>query len=79
MQIFVDAGQPVDEKLFATLLRECLAERIASTLGESRNSSLVRKTPAKMEALPPMLAEAPRISSPEVPTTDKARSVRVSV
>jgi Hedgehog signalling target len=43
VQLFVDAGRPVDDTLVTALIREVLAEKINSMLGERELERLARR------------------------------------
>ena len=52
LQLFIDAGQPVDSSLVNSLVKECLLEKVVSMLGqkpdENRTSMSQARTDTKM-------------------------------
>lgn len=51
VQLFVDAGRPVDDSLVTALIREVLAEKIAAMLGEKLELDRLARRPQQTTAV----------------------------
>jgi hypothetical protein len=66
VQMFVDAGRPVDDTLVTALIREVLAEKIAAMLGERAHLDRLARRQGESRQPVPVTAADSRLSPPAV-------------